>query len=104
MLAGMDDGATPWWSVPRLGVTVLALLANATAQLVPGPVWQQHPPIGSFATALVTHGAIAQTLLLPLPTTPSFAGVLFALQAFVLDPAAANGFGSVSNAVLGIAR
>lgn len=50
MLAGMDDGALPWWSFPRVGMTSLALLASAAAQLVPGPVWQQHPPIGSFLT------------------------------------------------------
>lgn len=97
---------------PSPGVAVLALGDSiATAVGLPLPLSLQAVGLPGcslwiplLATAPVVHGGIAQTFLVPLPATPSFAGVLFDLQAFVLDPAAANGFGSVSNAVLGIAR
>ena len=94
------------------GVAVLALGDSiATAAGLPLPLSLQAVGlpgcslwIPMLATAPVAHGGIAQTFLVPLPSTPSFAGVLFDLQAFVFDPAAANGLGSVSNAVLAIAR
>ena len=94
------------------GVAVLALGDSiATAAGLPLPLSLQavgRPGCSLWipmrATAPVAHGGIAQTFLVPLPSTPSFAGVLFDLQAFVFDPAAANGLGSVSNAVLAIAR
>ena len=57
-----------------------------------------------LGTTTLVHAGNALTLTLPLPANPSLAGVLFTFQAFVLDQAAPNGIGSVSNAVLGMAR
>ena len=55
------------------------------------------------ATAVFAHPGTATTLSLAIPASPAIAGSPVALQALVVDPAASNGFGAVSNAVVAIA-
>lgn len=95
---------------PGLGVLALGDSITATAA-APLPIPLDAiglPGCALWSTPLVSvtfaHGGAQVQLLPSLPLSPALAGSLLTLQAFVLDPAATNGLGSVSNAVLVIPR